>query len=208
MSAAYPLDEHGVWCELLRPREGGARPAIFLDRDGTLIELVDYLSRPEQVRLIVPALALVRAANALDLLVVVITNQSGIGRGYYGWDAFAAVQARLLALLAEEGCSVDAVMACPALPDSGAPCRKPNPGMLLDAARLLPLDLQASWIVGDSLIDLQAGKRAGLRRGWLAPTGYGPRDAEAARALLDAGFDAVLLEPLDLLAARLRQAVS
>jgi len=203
MSADFPLDQHGVWREVLRPRAGAARPAIFLDRDGTLIELVEYLSEPDKVRLIAPALALVRAANALDLPVVLITNQSGIGRGFYGWAEFAAVHARLLSLLAEAECAINAAIACPALPASGAPCRKPNPGMLLDAARLLPLDLEASWIVGDSLIDLEAGKRAGLRRGWLAPTGYGPRDGEAARTLLDARFDAVLLEPLDTLAARL-----
>lgn len=203
MAEGFPLDAAGMWRELLRPRAGAPRPAIFLDRDGTLIELVPYLSDPAAVRPIEAALALIRAANALDLPVVVITNQSGIARGLYDWSAFAAVQTRLLALLAAAGCAIDAVMACPAGPETDAPCRKPNPGMLLEAARLLPLDLAASWIVGDAAIDLEAGKRAGLHRFWLAPTGYGPRDADAARALIGPDSDAVLLEPLDRLAARL-----
>ncbi len=203
MTQPFPLDQSGQWCELLRPRAGAPRPAIFLDRDGTLIELVEYLSAPEKVRLIEPAVALIRAANARDWPVVVITNQSGIGRGLYGWNDFAAVQTRLLTLLEAANCVLDAVMACPALPDSNAPCRKPNPGMLLSAARLLPIDLASSWIAGDSAIDLDAGKRAGLRHGWLAPTGYGPRDVDDARALVGSGFEAVLLEPLSGLAARL-----
>lgn len=203
MAAHFPLDDAGVWRELLRPRSGPPRPAIFLDRDGTLIELIEYLCEPDEVRLIEPALALVRAANARDLPVVLITNQSGIARGLYDWRAFAAVQARLLALLEAAGCRLDAVMACPAGSESDAPCRKPNPGMLLEAARLLPLDLPASWIVGDAVIDLEAGKRAGLHRGWLVPTGYGRRDADAARAVIGAEFEAVLLEPISALAARL-----
>jgi D-glycero-D-manno-heptose 1,7-bisphosphate phosphatase len=203
MAKRFPLDESGLWRELLRPRAGAPRPAIFLDRDGTLIELVPYLSDPAAVRLIEAALALVRAANALDLPVVLITNQSGIARGLYDWSAFAAVQKHLLALLDAAGCALDAVMACPAGPDRDAPCRKPNPGMLIEAARLLPLDLAASWIVGDAVIDLEAGKRAGLRRGWLAPTGYGRRDVEAARALIEPGFDAEFLAPLSALAERL-----
>ncbi len=203
MTAPFPLDETGLWREVLKPRAGAPRPAIFLDRDGTLIELVAYLSDPEKVRPIDGALALVSVANARGLPVVLITNQSGIARGLYDWHAFAAVQARLVALLEAAGCGLDAVMACPAGPDSDAPCRKPNPGMLIEAARLLPLDLPASWIVGDAAIDLEAGKRAGLRRFWLAPTGYGQRDVEAARALIEPGADATFLEPLSMLAARL-----
>lgn len=203
MAERFPLDESGLWRELLRLRKGAPRPALFLDRDGTLIELVEYLSEPKKVRLIAPALALIRAANALDWPVVVITNQSGIGRGLYDWRAFAVVQTRLLALLEAAGCVLDAVMACPALPDSNAVCRKPNPGMLLEATRLLPIDLASSWIVGDSAVDLEAGKRAGLKQGWLAPTGYGSRDATSARMLVGPGFDAVFLEPLSTLAAKL-----
>ncbi len=203
MAERFPLDHSGQWCEVLRPHLGAPRPAIFLDRDGTLIELVEYLAEPDKVRLIDSALALVRAANTRDWPVVVITNQSAIARGLHDWTAFAAVQRRLLALLDAAGCALDAVMACPALPDSNAPCRKPNPGMLLSAARRLPIELTSSWIVGDSAIDLEAGKRAGLRHGWLAPTGYGSRDEAAARSLVGSGFDAVFLEPLSTLAARL-----
>ena len=203
MATSFPLDDDGVWCEVLRPCAGELRPALFVDRDGTLIELVPYLSDPTDVRLIAAALALVRAANRFELPVVVITNQSGIARGLYGWAEFAAVQARLLTELAAAGCTIDAVMACPAGPDSDAPCRKPNPGMFTLAAARLPINLARSWIVGDSVIDLEAGRRAGLGRGWLAPTGYGPLERDAAAALAGTAFDVTLLRPIDELAGEL-----
>lgn len=196
-SPAYPLDASGMWREVRARRPAGdPRPALFLDRDGTLIELVNYLSRPEEVRPIPEALALVARAAALDLPVVLITNQSGIARGYYGWDAFSAVQGAVLDAVHAAGGRIDAVYACPALPESGAPCRKPNPGMLLAGAEDLAIDLAASWIVGDAAIDLEAGKRAGLRRGWLVPTGYGARDREAAGALADGDFAVTLGRPI------------
>jgi D-glycero-D-manno-heptose 1,7-bisphosphate phosphatase len=199
-AAAFPLDAAGVWRVLHRPRRDPPVPALFLDRDGTLVELVPYLSDPAAVRLIGAAVTLIRAANQRGLPVVVISNQSGIARGLFDWHAFAAVERRIEALLALEGATLDAVFACPAAPDSNAPCRKPNPGMLLAASEALGLDLAASWIAGDSAIDLEAGRRAGLRRAWLAPTGHGARDAAAARALAEPDFALTLLRPLDELA--------
>lgn len=200
MAGEFPLDRSGVWREVRRPRSGASVPALFLDRDGTLIELVPYLADPAKVRLIEPAVALVKAANRRGLPVVVITNQSGIARGLYGWPEFATVEARIAALLAEHGAALDAVIACPAAPDSDAPCRKPNPGMITLGAELLALDLGRSRIAGDSAIDIEAGWRAGLSGGWLAPTGYGPRDAEAARALAAPDYEVTALHPLDKLA--------
>jgi len=157
------------------------RPAIFLDRDGTLNEEVDFLSDPEQLVLIPGAAAAVARFNALDIPVVVVTNQSGIGRGHYGWQDFAAVMSRMETLLALEQAHIDAVYASPhheqaqgeyAVADH--PDRKPNPGMLLRAAEEHGLDLARSWMVGDKDIDLEAGRRAGCRVA-LVRTGYGSK---------------------------------
>jgi D-glycero-D-manno-heptose 1,7-bisphosphate phosphatase len=166
------------------------KPAIFLDRDGTLNEEVDFLSDPEQLVLIPGAAAAVARLNAKGIPVVVVTNQSGIGRGHYDWQDFAAVMTRMGALLAQENAWLDAVYASPhhehaqgeyAVPDH--PERKPNPGMLLRAAAEHGLDLSRSWMVGDKDIDLEAGRRAGCRVA-LVRTGYGSRTDGAAADLV------------------------
>lgn len=156
---------------------------MFLDRDGTLNEEVDYLSRPEDLALISGAGEAVRRLNEAGMAVVVVTNQSGIGRGYYGWEDFAAVMARMEALLAEAGARLDAVYACPfhekGQGEYGVPGhadRKPNPGMLLRAAEEHGLDLSRSWMVGDKAPDVEAGRRAGCRT-VLVRTGYGAAES-------------------------------
>ncbi|GLH69054.1 hypothetical protein GETHPA_05870 [Geothrix rubra] len=155
------------------------RPAVFLDRDGTLNEEVDYLSDPDQLVLIPGAAAAVARLNAKGIPIVVVTNQSGIGRGRYGWQDFAAVMSRMSTLLALENARIDAVYASPhhelghgeyAVADH--PDRKPNPGMLLRAAEDHALNLSRSWMVGDKAVDLEAGRRAGCRVA-LVRTGYG-----------------------------------
>ncbi len=155
------------------------RPALFLDRDGTLNEEVDYLSNPDELVLIPGAAAALARVNALGIPVVVVTNQSGIGRGRYDWRDFAAVMSRMEALLALEKARVDAVYASPhhekglgeyAVADH--PDRKPNPGMLQRAAEEHGLDLARSWMVGDKALDLEAGRRAGCQVA-LVRTGYG-----------------------------------
>ena len=208
--AEAPLDAERVWCETRRSPLEAPRPALFLDRDGTLIELEPYLSEPGKVRPIAGAGRMIARANAIGLPVIVITNQSGIDRGYYGWAAFAAVQRRLEFLIGAEGARFDAVYACPHLPGGrageqapGSLYRKPGPGMLLRAAEVLNLDLRRSWVVGDAASDLEAGLRAGLCRGWLVPTGYGARDAEAARSLTGAGFEVVVGRPIEALIGEL-----
>ncbi|MBT3170939.1 MAG: HAD family hydrolase [Rhodospirillaceae bacterium] len=200
-NAELPLDESGMWREVrCLPAAAAPRPALFLDRDGTLIELVDYLSKAEDVRPIAQAIALTAQATANNMPVIMVTNQSGIGRGYYGWHEFAAVQTAVLAVVAAGGGQIDAVYACPAMPESGAACRKPNPGMLLAAADDLSLDLSQSWIVGDAASDLAAGMRAGLRRGWLVATGYGEAERDQALHLRSGGFDVTVDRPLSELA--------
>jgi D-glycero-D-manno-heptose 1,7-bisphosphate phosphatase len=155
------------------------KPAIFLDRDGTLNEEVDFLSDPEHLVMIPGAAAAVARLNARGVPVVVVTNQSGIGRGKYGWQDFTAVMERMEELLALEGAWIDAVYASPhhehaqgeyAVADH--PERKPNPGMLLRAAEEHGLDLSRSWMVGDKALDLEAGRRAGCSVA-LVRTGYG-----------------------------------
>ena len=154
-------------------------PALFLDRDGTLNEEVGYLCRPEDVVLFPGAARALARLNALGVPVLVVTNQAGIGRGMYGWDAFRAVSARIDQLLAEEGARLDGTYAAPHHPRGVAgyrhpdhPDRKPNPGMLLRAAREHGIDLSRSWMVGDKALDLEAGRRAGCRVA-LVRTGYG-----------------------------------
>ena len=116
------------------------RPGLFIDRDGTLIELVDYLADPGKVTLLTDTVSEVRRANSAGIAVVIVTNQSGIGRGLYQWADFEAVQARVIELLLEAGAKIDAVYACPhPPPDAGGPFvsayRKPAPGMLMRASR-------------------------------------------------------------------------
>ncbi|HLO66004.1 MAG TPA: HAD-IIIA family hydrolase [Holophaga sp.] len=176
-----------------------ARPAIFIDRDGTLNVEVGYLHRPEDVRLVPGAGEALARVNALGVPVVVVTNQAGIGRGKYGWKEFEAVTGRINELLAGHGARVDAVYAAPHHPEGigeyahpDHPDRKPNPGMLLRAAGELGLDLARSWMIGDKPIDVEAARNAGCRAA-LVLTGYG-REGDAAGADLVA---ADLPEALD-----------
>jgi D-glycero-D-manno-heptose 1,7-bisphosphate phosphatase len=197
------IDDEGLWVQLLRRPEGPAlRPALFLDRDGVIVDEVDHLSQAADVRLIDGAAEVIAAANRRGFPVVVVTNQSGIGQGLFAWDAFIDVQNRILGDLAAEGAFVDGVFACPHHPKAlppydhpDHPARKPNPGMLLRAAERLALDLSTSWIIGDRTRDLAAGRRAGLAGGLLVSTGYGGQqdEREAALALAKGGEFRVLV---------------
>src|SRR5262249_13180773 len=155
-------------CQILR-RPAARRPALFIDRDDTVIEDTGYLCRVDDLVLIPGAAKVIATANKCGSPVVMVTNQSGIGRGYYSWTEFKSVQDALLATLAAQGANVDAVYACAHHPRAEGelahpdhPARKPNPGMLLQAACGLALDLKSSWLVGDKVQDIEAAKRAGL----------------------------------------------
>ncbi len=156
------------------------KPAVFLDRDGTLIELVHHLTDPGDVRLIKGAGVAVRALKAAGYAVVVVTNQSVIGRGKLTEAGLARVHAEMGRQLAAEGTEVDAIYFCPLAPTTTDPrviedpMRKPGPGMLLEAARDHDLDLARSWMVGDTVSDMLAGRNAGCRS-LLVTTGYGDR---------------------------------
>lgn len=173
--AAYPLAEPGLWIERVGARAFAAgRPALFLDRDGTINVDTGYPDDPEKIVLLDDIVPAITAANRRGLPVVIVTNQSGIARGYYGWAEFAAVNGRVLDLLLGRDAFVDMVLAC-AYHDVGAgplaiadhPMRKPNPGMLVEAAKRLGIDLGRSIIVGDKPADMEAGRRSGLSLGFL-----------------------------------------
>ena len=173
--AGFPLAGPGLWVERIGSAEFPVgRPALFLDRDGTINVDTGYPDDPAAMVLRAQIAPVIEAANRRGVPVVVVTNQSGIARGYFGWDAFARVNRRVLDLLAEQDVFVDMVLACAyheagtgalAIPDH--PMRKPNPGMLLEAGRRLGLDLKRSLIVGDKPADMEAAQRAGLTHGWL-----------------------------------------
>src|SRR5262249_40306432 len=191
----FPLDTEGVWCEVF-PHCARGRPALFLDRDGVVVEEVDYLRRVEDVALCKDAAAVVAAANHCAIAVVLVTNQAGIARDYYGWKEFHAVQQAIQAAMAGDGARFDAVYACPhhrdgkgafAHPDH--PDRKPNPGMLRRAAAALDIDLSRSWLVGDRVSDIEAAKRAGLAGALHVLTGYGRAEPADALALAEPGFE-------------------
>jgi D-glycero-D-manno-heptose 1,7-bisphosphate phosphatase len=192
---AYPLDADGVWCEV-SPSCSRGGPALFLDRDGVVVEEVDYLHGVEDIAISAAAAAVISAANAIMVPVVLVTNQAGIGRGYYGWAEFRAVQEAIQSALAPEGAHFDAVYACPhhrdgqgafAHPDH--PARKPNPGMLQRGAAALNVDMARSWLVGDHASDVEAAKRAGLAGALHVLTGHGLGERAAALALTGPRFD-------------------
>ncbi len=140
--------------------------AIFLDRDGTLIEDVGYPSKPEQVRVLPgtgPALLRLRRAG---FLLVIVSNQSGIARGYHNEADFLCVNETIERAT---GVLFDAAYFCPHLPDAGCPCRKPAPGMLLTAAQEHSIDLAGSIVVGDRVSDALAGTAAGCRAMLIGP---------------------------------------
>lgn len=200
------IDADGQWSQVLNRAQGrGLRPALFLDRDGVVVEEVRYLHKPEDVRLIEGAAAVVAEANRRAIPVVLVTNQAGIGRGYYGWPDFAAVQEVILDGLAAAGAYVNGVFACPHHGDgrppydkADHPWRKPNPGMLLAAAERFPVDLAQSWIVGDRAGDIAAGRNAGLAGGIHVLTGHGAEAGErdAALALADSAFRALAADSI------------
>jgi D-glycero-D-manno-heptose 1,7-bisphosphate phosphatase len=156
-----------------------SRPAIFMDRDGTICEEVGYINHLSRSRLLPHSLEAIRGVNRLGYLAVVATNQSGVARGLFTEDLVRAVHDQLRSRVESGGGRLDALYYCPHHPREGTPpyridcdCRKPRPGMLVRAAREHDIDLSRSWMIGDSLVDLEAGAAAGVRVVHVL-TGYG-----------------------------------
>ncbi len=144
--------------------------ALFLDRDGTLVHPRHYPSRPEQLHLYAGIGPALRALQSAGFRLVIVTNQAGIARGYFTTADLHRMHSHLTQELAHLGVHIDGIYHCPHHPDGVIPglaihcrCRKPQPGMLLQAAADLQLDLDHSWFVGDILDDVEAGNRAGCR---------------------------------------------
>ena len=159
--------------------EGGSRPAVFLDRDGTLIREEKYLADPEGVVLLPGVPDALRLLREGGFALVVVTNQSGIDRDLYTLEDYHAVARRVDEVLAGHGVPVDATYFCPHHPEASGPCkcRKPATGMHRAAARELGLDLPRSFYVGDRIRDLLPARELG-GTGILVRTGYGTREEE------------------------------
>jgi D-glycero-D-manno-heptose 1,7-bisphosphate phosphatase len=152
--------------------------AIFFDRDGTLMKDVGYCCQPEDVELLEGVRILLPKLKAAGFKIVIVTNQSGIGRGYFTEEDFWSVQRELETQLGP--CVIDATYFCADTPQNESDRRKPNPGMLLEAAKDLGIDLERSYMVGDKPSDALAGIRAGLRATILFNT-------DAARGSMESG---------------------
>jgi D-glycero-D-manno-heptose 1,7-bisphosphate phosphatase len=171
--------------------------AVFVDRDGTLIEEVGYLDRPERVELYPWTIDAIRALNRTGFRVVMVTNQSGVARGFFTEEVVASVHEHMAALLAAGGAHIDAYYYCPHHPDGKidryavrCDCRKPARGLIDRAVQELQVDPAASFVIGDRWLDVELAHVVGAR-GILVRTGYGlteearPRDRVTADAIVD-----------------------
>lgn len=164
------------------------RAAVFLDRDGTLIAEREYLSDPGGVVFLPGAVAALAVLQQSGFALVLVTNQSGIGRGRYGVTAFQAVQERIERELAAAGIRLDGVYYCPHAPEDGCDCRKPGLALFLRAANELGVDLPASVWIGDRLRDVEPAAAFG-GRAILVRTGYGDQEAVRAAAGVEVAAD-------------------
>jgi D-glycero-D-manno-heptose 1,7-bisphosphate phosphatase len=136
-------------------------PAVFFDRDGTIMEDADYCSAPKDVALFPFVTESLRKLKAHNYVMIMVTNQSGVGRGYFTWEQYRAVHAEVLRQIGEP--LIDATYVCPDPPGADSTCRKPAPGMVLQGAREHNIDLRRSIFIGDKEIDVRCGHNAGIK---------------------------------------------
>jgi D-glycero-D-manno-heptose 1,7-bisphosphate phosphatase len=168
----------------------GSRRAVFLDRDGTIIVEKDYLSDPAQVVIYPEASIALRRLREAGFLLFIVTNQSGIGRGFFTVADMERVNSRLLAELASQNVYFEKIYFAPEAPDQPSRGRKPSPQFLFDACEEFCLDLAQSYMVGDKPSDIKCGWNAGVKKSLLVRTGYG---AESESKL---GNEAVVVDDL------------
>lgn len=161
-----------------------AKRCAFLDRDGTLIEERNYLSDPDQAMLLPGVVDGLKALIAQGFLLIIVSNQSGIGRGYFAEAAAHAVNQRVIDMLKLEGVDIAACYICPHAPEARCRCRKPLPGLIDEASSRFPINLPSSIMIGDKDIDLQLATSRGMR-GFLVATGQAMEHVEWAQ---DNGF--------------------
>jgi len=145
------------------------KKALFLDRDGVINVDHGYVSRIEDFEFVDGILDFIKTAQAKGYLPIIVTNQSGIGRGYYKAEEFEILTEWMLEEMRRAGIVIDRsqVFHCPHTPEAGCDCRKPMPGMLLEAAGRFEIDLENSWMIGDKPSDIEAARRAGVGHTWL-----------------------------------------
>jgi D-glycero-D-manno-heptose 1,7-bisphosphate phosphatase len=176
----------------------GMKRAVFLDRDGTINVERNFLSDPAQLELIPGSGPALRSLLDSGYLLFIVTNQSGIGRGYYSVADMQGVHARLESELAKDGVRFEKIYFAPEAPDQPSRGRKPSPQFLFDAREEFGVALAGSFMVGDKVIDLECGWNAGVRQSILVRTGYG---AETEKALRAAGRPLVAVDNLAAAAA-------
>lgn len=147
--------------------------AVFLDRDGTLIEEGHYLSRPEQVVIFPRAATALRQVQERGFKLFIVSNQSGVGRGYFTLEDMERVNRHIESEFGRSGVRFDKIYVAPEAPDQPSRGRKPSPQFLFDARDEFGVDLPSSYMIGDKLIDLECGWNAGVNRCLLVRTGYG-----------------------------------
>ena len=160
------------------PTVTGKQAAVFVDRDGTLNRDVDYLSSPDQFELFPDVAEAVRQLNLAGLKVILVTNQSGIARGYFSLRDLESIHQKLRSCLTESKAWLDDVLFCPHHPDDGCRCRKPNPGMIEQALARHEIDVSKSYVVGDRHLDIELAHRVGAK-GVLVMTGTTSDDSLA-----------------------------
>ena len=181
--------------KVARLNKKNPRPAIFLDRDGTINEEVNLLSKPDQMKLIEGAAEAIKLINKSDYLAIIVTNQPVIARNLCSIEELEYIHASLETMLGKEGAYVNAIYYCPHHPDKGYPeerpeykidceCRKPKPGMLLHAANDWNIDLSESFMIGDSDRDLKVGQNAGCKQGIKIKTNQANALLEVVRQIL------------------------
>ena len=189
-----------------RLRDSQRRRFIVLDRDGTIIEEREYLSKPEQVVLIPGAAAALRELKQMGFGLAVITNQSGVGRGFFDLEQVNLVHEHLERLLASEGVKLDGFYVCPHTPDDSCDCRKPSIGLMQRASFEMGFSLQDSIVIGDKPCDIDMGRMAGATT-FLVRTGYGAQYENAVAADFVVDDLAAATEPIRSLARKERTIV-
>ena len=159
--------------------------AVFLDRDGTIIEDKDYLSDPEQVVILPGAASALSRLQDAGFKLFIVSNQSGIGRGYYTMEDMHRVNARLLEELGRHGVRIEKIYFAPEAPEQPSRGRKPSPQFLFDARNEFGIDLSESYMIGDKLTDLECGWNAGVKKSILVRTGYGAEVEHQSKGRLD-----------------------
>ena len=171
----------------------GAKQAVFLDRDGTIIEEKQYLYQPDEVMVFPGAAAALKRLQQAGFSLFIVSNQSGVGRGYFTLADVEKVHRRLVQEFTREGVRLEKIYVAPEAPDQPSRGRKPSPQFLFDAREEFGVDLARSYMIGDKLIDLECGWNAGVKKSLLVRTGYG---AELEKTSLSKLTGAVIVNDL------------